>query len=339
MPVALTLQQIKIWIDLEIDEFKLEDFRKKYQIAGDSPNFHTHIQRLIEQRYIKKVKRATYRKVKLAQAIKVFGRQRRPLVIIKPPEDRDTGEPMDFLSDIVFREGDLILISGFKNRGKTNLCLNIIGENLDKNPVLMGNEYTVMGKDGDFEPSPRLLNRLDSMNWVKWIDGNNKERFELLPVYQDYAEQIRPGRLNVIDWINLPGEYYMISPVMEEIKRSLGSGIGIVVLQKNPGSEHGRGGNPSKDFADVELLLDPFGEDKDAVMLTVETVKESKQAVQGRKFVYKIRKGVEIVNLREVVKCGKCFGKGWRHDKPCDVCDKVGYIDKGSEIQYVKDEA
>jgi hypothetical protein len=339
MPKPLTLEQVKLWIDQEVDEFGLEDFRKKYQIAGDSPNFHTHIQRLIDQHYIKRIRRATYRKVKWAQPIKVFGRQRRPTVILKPPEDRDTGEPMDFLNDIVFREGDLMLISGFKNRGKTNLCLNLIAENLDKHPVLMGNEYTVMGKDGEFEPSPRLLNRLDSMTWVDWVNVSNEERFELLPVYQDYAEQVRSGRLNVIDWVNLAGEYYMISPVMEEIKRALGTGMAIVVLQKNPGSEHGRGGNPSKDFADVELLLDPFGEDKDSVMLTVETVKEAKQAVQGRHFVYKIRHGVEIVNFREVVKCGNCFGRGWRKDRPCDVCAKLGYVDKARKIEYAEDEA
>ena len=208
------------------------------------------------------------------------------------------------------------------------MCMNIISENLDKNPILMGNEYTIAAQDGEYEPSPRFLNRLDNMDWVQWVDEQDKERFELLPVYQDFAEQIRPGGFYIIDWINLPGEYYMISPVLEGIKKALGNGIAIVVLQKNPGADYGRGGNPSKDFVDAEILLDPYGDDPMMTMLTVGNVKETRNPIMGHKFVYKIRDGVKITDFREVVKCGNCFGKGWRNNRPCDDCYKLGYIDK-----------
>ena len=323
-PETLTLEKVRAFIDIEVDEFRLEDLRRKHGISSESASFYMSIKRLLEQNCIKKINRGIYRKVKIVKPVKVFGRERRPPINLKAPKDRETGEPLSFFNDIVYRGGDFIVISGFKNKGKTALCLNLTAENLDMYPALMGNEYTTL----DNEPAPRLLNKLDDMDWVEWINENGEERFELLPVYEDYAEQIRSGRLNIIDWINLPGEYYMISPVTEGIKRANPTGITVGVLQKNPGTDYGRGGNLSKDFADVELLLDPFGDDSNMVLLTVGVVKEPKRAIMGHKFVYRIKDGVKIVDFREVVKCPKCYGKGWMKFGPCEECHKTGYVDK-----------
>lgn len=327
MAEQLTLEKVKQFVELEVDEFTLEEIRRKHQIDASSANFYMAIKRLLEARYIKKLGRGRYRKVRIVEPIKVFGRKRRPLVVMKAPVDRETLEPMSFFYDIRFRQGDLILLSGYKNKGKTALSMNMVAENLEMNPALMGNEYVMLTPEG-YEPAPRFLNRLDNMDWVQWVNGNGDERFDLYPVYNDFAEQVKSGRLNVIDWVNLQGEYYLISPVMEGIKRGLGDGIGVVVLQKSAGKEAGRGGDLSKDFADVELLLDPLGDDPDAVLLTVATVKESNAPVMGKRFAYKIREGVKIVDFREVVKCGACWGKKWTTRGPCQACDKTGYVDK-----------
>lgn len=82
----------------------------------------------------------------------------------------------------------------------------------------------------------------------------------------------------------------------------------------------------------MELLLDPYGEDSDMVMLTVSTVKESRRPVMGRRFVYKLQNGVRITDYREVVKCAKCFGKGWVRNLPCFDCNKIGWVDKPLEV-------
>lgn len=330
---------VKQWVDLEIDDFYIKDFRVRHEIDPDSSTFYMAIERLLKDKYLKKVGRGCYRKVKYAFPVKVFGRERRPPIELNFPRDNGTDLPLFFSKEIVIREGDLILISGFTNKGKTLLCVSFAGENIKSKPVLMGNEYTTV----DGEPSPRFLNRIDEMKWVEWADAEGNDNFVLLPVMQDYAEHIRRDKLNIIDWINLPGEYYMISPVLEGIKRELGKGIGIVSLQKNPGVEYGRGGNPSKDFADCELLLDKFGENENDVLLTIGKVKEPMKgcSVSGRKFVYHIKDGVKIVNFREVIKCHQCFGKGWltkgNSSKPCAACGKLGYIDKEEYLHDVPD--
>jgi len=268
-----------------------------------------------------------FKVIKRAKSIQVFGREKRPPLTLNPPRDYETKEPLGFWDALVVRENDLWVIAGYKNAGKTALCMNILGENLDMKPVVMGNEFSLMGEDGEHEPSPRFINRLEGMDWVEWTNGNGEERFELLPVYDDYAEQVKPARLNIIDWINLPTELWMIGSVFEGIKRALRGGIGVGVIQKNIGRDSGRGGAFTKDFADVELLLDPYGDDKDMVLLTVETVKECNRAIMGKRYVYRIKDGVKIVDFREVFRCGHCFGKGWRGTTPCKECNRTGYVD------------
>lgn len=264
-----------------------------------------------------------YKVITQVNRVQVFGRERKPPLEIVFPRDFNTMEVILPAADIVLREGDLILISGQSNKGKTALALNFCAENIDSHPVLMGNEYTTI----DHEPSPRFMYRIDHMDWVEWTNGNNEDKFELLPVYADYAEHIRKDRINIIDWINIEtGEHYLISRIMEDIKRELGKGIGIIAIQKAEGTTAGRGGQFTKDFADVEMLLDGYGEDE--IKLTMGKVKESKNKVSGRVFAFGIEDGVKITDFRELKKCTACYGKGWRGVKQCDDCKGTGYLEK-----------
>jgi hypothetical protein len=269
-------------------------------------------------------KDGVYKVIRRVNPVKVYGRERKSPITIRFPRTQDTGEELLFAQDIIFREGDLILLSGQSNKGKTALCINFCGENIESHPVLMGNEYTSI----DNEPMPRFLSRLDHMEWVEWADELGEDKFTLLPVREDYAEHIVKDRINIIDWINLDANMlYGISAVMEGIKRELGRGIAIIAIQKKEGESAGRGGQFTKDFADCELLLDQF--DGDEILLTVGKVKEYKRPVSGRMFAYKIADGVKIMNFREVVKCPVCRGLGNSHGKVCGECNGLGKVDKG----------
>ena len=268
-----------------------------------------------------------YKVITQVKPVKVFGRERRPPIELFFPRDRGTEDQLCIGSDVVVREGDMILISGVSNQGKTALCLNFCGENIHHHPVLMGNEYTTV----DGEPAPRFMSRMDNMDWVEWVNGTGEEKFTLLPVRADYAEHIEKDKINIIDWINLDaGSLYGISAVMENIKRELGRGIAIISLQKGEGAEAGRGGQFTKDFADLEILVDKYGEYGE-ILMRVGKVKEYKQPVTGRTFAYRLDHGVQIRDFREVVKCKACYGKGYRNGKPCDDCNTKCYVDKESK--------
>ena len=307
-------------------EVSLKYLREELKIDPNSPAWNglrEYLRQLIEKKIVRPSGRndGVYRVIKKADPINVFGEPLSEPVVLFFPRDFDTMMEMNFAEDLIIREGDLILISGRSNYGKTQMCMSFAGENIDSNPVLMGNEYTTL----ENKPSPRFLNRLKNMDWIKWQDDNGKQKFTLLPVRSDYAEHIVKDKNNIIDWINIDtGEHYMIGTIMESIKRELGKGIGIIAIQKAEGADSGRGGQFTEDFADVEILLDKMPESDD-VLLTLGKVKESSRKVTGRTFAYGISQGVKIINFREVHKCKDCFGKGWKFNKPCETCNKSGY--------------
>jgi len=194
----------------------------------------------------------------------------------------------------------------------------------------MGNEYTNLVK-GEYEPSPRFLNRVDTMSeWVKWVDDDGYDKFTLLPVRDDYAEHIVADRINIIDWINLDGnQLYDIGKILEGIKANLGRGVAIIGLQKGEGAINPRGGQFVRDFSDMEILLDGFGNNEDDILLTIKGVKEKHSPIVGKTYAYTIAgNGTKMLNFREVKKCPDCRGQGYKVGKECDVCFGKKYVDK-----------
>ncbi len=325
-------------------EVDINYLRKELKLDPKSPawdGMRVVLHRLVEERLLRPSGRkdGVYKVVVQVEPVKVFvpGRERLPPFSLVFPKSfdimTDAVTEMGFAKDVVIREGDLILISGLSNYGKTTLCLNFCGENIDKRPILMGNEYTqlVPAKENPlktiFVPSPRFLNRLEAMDWIQWVDIDGNDKFLLLPVREDYAEHIIKDRINIIDWINIEtGEHYMIGNIMEGIKKQLGRGVAIVAIQKAEGASAGRGGQFTKDFADLELLIDKYGEQD--TLLTIGKVKEYTKQVIGKTYGYSIGDGVKILNFREIKKCPECKGDGFQKGKICECCYGRKFIDK-----------
>jgi len=326
MPELRLVDKVKEYIqDVQGKEITLDSLRAELRIDPTSTSWNSIRKVMLDLTVQKLVKPSgrrdgIYKVITQVKPIQVFGRTRKPPVKLFFPKDYNTESELDFGKDIIIREGDLILISGRSNYGKTAICLNFCAENLAINPVLMGNEYTTL----DHEPSPRFMNRLDNMDWVKWSNGNDEDRFTLLPVFDDYAEHIVKDRINIIDWINIEsGEFYLISKIMEDIKRALGKGIGIIAIQKAEGAASGRGGQFTKDFSDVEILLDGYKDDE--ILMTLGKVKESHKRLSGRAYAFGLENGVKMVEFRELKKC-TCFN-GYRGPKKCVDCSGAGYTD------------
>ncbi len=289
---------------------------------------------LTEQHIVKPTEKkdGSYKVIIQVQPVRVFlpGRERRPPFNLIFPRDFDSTLEMSFAEDVVIREGDLITLGGVKSAGKTLLCLDFCAENIDLNPVLMGNEYTTLIKDV-YEPTTRFLNRLDKMReWIEWTDADGFDKFTLLPVRDDYADHIVKDRINIIDWINLDGNaLYDIGKVLEGIKAKLGRGIGIVALQKGEGAVNPRGGQFVRDFSDLEILLDGLGDSGDDILLTIKGAKEKKKPILGNTYAYTIGgNGTQILNFREVKKCPDCHGQGFKAGKECEKCIGRKWVDK-----------
>uniref|UniRef100_A0A6M3LH26 Uncharacterized protein n=1 Tax=viral metagenome TaxID=1070528 RepID=A0A6M3LH26_9ZZZZ len=224
--------------------------------------------------------------------------------------------------------GDLILITGRSNYGKTIMALSLMAENLGiLKAVVMGSEYTA----SDTELSPKFERRIKRMTWANLINDDGTLNFVLLPVGGDYEDYIVPGCSNVIDWISLNGEYYLIDRVTKQMKDSVGNGVVIAVTQKNKDAEFGEGGERSTRYVDLELKIDSFG--KNESMVTIGKIKSPLKRGTGRTWAFGVTDyGANFCDIREIVKCHTCYGSGWMKagtgKKPCITCDRTGYVNK-----------
>lgn len=225
--------------------------------------------------------------------------------------------------------GDLIVIGGVSNFGKTAMALNILGENIDKAPcMLMGNEYTTL----DGMPSPKFKRRMKRMTWAEWMDGNNQPKFELLPVREDFEDYIQSNKINIMDWINLEGgKLYDIGKVFERIKEATGQGIAVAVLMKEEDAPLARGRGFTKDLADVYIVIDPYGEGESRLQLI--KVKEPIGKVYNRHWAFSlVDGGANFHNIREIKRCSGCYGKGYTKQGKCSICWGKGYIELEEEF-------
>ena len=89
------------------------------------------------------------------------------------------------------------------------------------------------------------------------------------------------------------GEFYKMSSAIKKIHQKLDHGVAIIGLQKNKGSEFARGGEATKDKANLYCLLD---EDRPGGKLTIAECKayHGNTNPKGYSIHYKIYKGINI---------------------------------------------
>ncbi len=226
-------------------------------------------------------------------------------------------DPSSFLWDnIVVSPGDLIVLGGETNKGKTQFIFNLVWDNMDAFPVtLMGNaEYT----------ASKFKRRTKNMTWANPLKEDGTPKFELIRVTEDWKYYLRPDNLCLIDWISLEGDFYRIGKLLEAMKSKMRKGVLVVSLQKGEGKTQAVGGHFTEDPADIYITLQQGH-------LTLKKVKEPRPGtlnLNGTIWAYELYGGTEFRDIRQVLKCGPCFGSGHRGSGNCEKCNGKGFIDK-----------
>ena len=155
--------------------------------------------------------------------------------------------PFDLNKKVELYQDSVVIIAGAPNSGKTAFLLNIIKENMSRFNVNYFNSEMSAG-----ELKVRL-SKFDYMSLDQW-DFKAYERAG------DFHDVIKPGpeNLNVIDFLEVHDEFYMIGRKIKEIHDALNGSVAIIALQKNPGSDTGLGGFRSLEVTRLALAID-FG--------------------------------------------------------------------------------
>ncbi len=135
--------------------------------------------------------------------------------------------------------GNIIVVAGESNAGKTSILLNIAHDNLS--PLCSTGKYDTLryfsSEMGPQEMKMRVKafgGELRKWSCMKAIERTN-----------NFHQVIDPDGLNIIDFMEVHNEFYLVGEWIRQIHETLNDGICVIALQKKTGSDFGRSGEIS----------------------------------------------------------------------------------------------
>jgi len=138
--------------------------------------------------------------------------------------------------------GNIAVIAGAPNAGKTAFILNFIRLNQDRHEAHLfsseGGKEELRGRISKF-PYP-----LDSWRFNAWERSG------------DFADVIKPDAINVIDYLELYEDFYKVGGTLKAISDRLKAGFCLMALQKPTGRDAGLGGERGLEKPRLYLAMD-----------------------------------------------------------------------------------
>ena len=152
--------------------------------------------------------------------------------------------PLELENRFEVMPGSVVVVAGESNAGKTAFLLNVARMNLDTMPTTYFSSSN--------ETNARVLKKrlaafgepLEVWSKLKTISRSG-----------DFQDVIRPDGLNLVDYLEVHQDFYEIGGKIAAIAEKLKDGVAVVALQKNPGSDWGRGGAMTLDKATAYFSL------------------------------------------------------------------------------------
>ncbi len=226
-----------------------------------------------------------------------------------------TDSRFGFDGHCVITAGSLIVLAGVTNTGKTTFSRNFLLANMDYMPCTLFVNENIQGEE--FNES------INKMTWANPFKEDGTSKFEVFERWENHKDVIRPDGINIIDWLMVSDNFFLIGQMLEGIKKKLRKGIALVAIQKDPMKDAGVGGMFGEHLATLYLAMN-FGR---------VLVKKCKKPSSGYNPNFKwygfdiVNEGTQFHKIREVKKCSRCYGSGKKGGSKCPVCLGSGYID------------
>ncbi|MCK9275034.1 MAG: bifunctional DNA primase/polymerase [Syntrophales bacterium] len=139
--------------------------------------------------------------------------------------------------------GNIIVVAGEPNSGKTAFLLNLVQKNMARYEI-----YYFSSEMGALELRKRL----------KKFDAPLEDwKFHPKERASNFADVIKPDAINIIDFLEVYDEFYKIGGLIKEIYDKLKKGIAVIAIQKNKGADYGLGGGRGLEKARLYLTMEP----------------------------------------------------------------------------------
>lgn len=156
--------------------------------------------------------------------------------------------PLDLHEHVSVYVGDVIVIAGKWNAGKSAWLMETARLNLD---IWLMDFLTSEMKGPRFKKRMRLMR--DHLG-TSWEEFNAQVRVRGREgMFHDVVD---PKKLTFIDYLQINEEFYRIGANIKELADKLDTGIIMVAIQKDAGSEYGYGGQKGMQRATLYLTID-----------------------------------------------------------------------------------
>lgn len=152
--------------------------------------------------------------------------------------------PLNLQERFEILPGSVVMVAGESNAGKTAFLLNVAWMNLARFPPFYfssSNETNALTLRKRIELFGHPLNEWEPMTAISRPG--------------DFQDVIRPDGLNLVDYLEVHEDFYLIGKQIAAIAAKLRDGVAVIAVQKNPGSDFGRGGAMTLDKATAYLTL------------------------------------------------------------------------------------
>ena len=161
--------------------------------------------------------------------------------------------PLGLNEEVEISQGNIILVAGDNNAGKTSFVLNILKDNkANKSMRYISSE---MGKS---EFKKRFATFGLPLNFWK-----QNELVDYVRKSSDFHVAIRPDAINIIDYLEFKdSEYFRAAEFLTKIHDALTTGIAIVCIQKKEGQSLPRAGDLVLEKPRLALAFSKYPNDR-----------------------------------------------------------------------------
>jgi hypothetical protein len=235
------IDKVKDWISVTSGNFFVTDINKELGCVTESNKSAVRmaVKRLADANYIVPcgTKNGCYRVIEKDAPLIDF-------VNVNLNDPYPIKWPFGIENYVDLYPGNVVVIAGEANAGKTALMLNVVRQNMYRHKI----EYfsSEMGPE-EFHLRLRKFNDLNLSDW-RFSPRQRSTKFE---------DVIVPDSLNIIDYLEVTKDFYEVGGEIKGIFDRLGKGIAIIALQKKKGSDIGRGGDFTLEKPRLYMAMQP----------------------------------------------------------------------------------
>lgn len=166
-----------------------------------------------------------------------------------PTEEYPVDFPLGISQLVKLYPGNIAVLAGASNAGKTSFMLELVRLNQKKHPVTYMNSE--MG-------ASELKIRLELFHEVCPLSEWN---FRAIERSDNFADAIDPDGFNIIDFMEIYDEFWKLGGWIRDVHKKLGKGIAVIAIQKQANTkkgqnDFGRGGQLTIEKPRLYLAMD-----------------------------------------------------------------------------------